>query len=507
MTLTRRLRVLLLAVITAVLIYATQGHPKLPEVRQWKLNDASRQIQRITEILGGEFAAAQNDEKPISGDVVPAPTAAKLVEDAHKLLTADAFLPHFSAVLQLPAITLAEAKKTCSWGPDEHVNFEYGRYGDWVSKDRSEKELESRRQQWHDFVEKQMIPWSKAQDEFEGRGLVIVARSRDTMMGIKAILRALLRLEASIAVEINYWGDGMNKTKKEELSAIYPNTFFNDLSKEHNILQLKKGDNLEIDSQLKVAAVINSRWAETILVDSDNVPTIDPGVLYDSEVYKEHGSIFWPDSVRTRPQNPAWAIFNTPCRMDEYELDSSQLLVDKRRYFYHLQLAAWMNNEQGSYYNEFLPGDKDLFRFAWHALRTRYGRPKKWLATVGTVNDGFFCGHSFAQHYPDDGRIAFLHRGPVKTPDLKVMRWNRDERGGYYRNYKQAASDEDLEANVNVTINFDMAEHYPDHSVDFEGAQCMDMADVEPRELDEILPDFEEAFKGIGGYWQLDPLE
>ena len=104
--------------------------------------------------------------------------------------------------------------------------------------------------------------------------------------------------------------------------------------------------------------------------------------------------------------------------MDEYEQESGQLLVDKRRFFYHLQLAAWFDNEhsRNEYYRQILLGDKDLFRFAWHALQTQYGTPAKWLTSVGTFyEDGYYCGHSFAQHHPDDGRVAFMHGGLVKV--------------------------------------------------------------------------------------------
>merc|ERR1712032_1093291 len=186
---------------------------------------------------------------------------------------------------------------------------------------------------------------------------------------------------------------------------------------------------------------------------------------------------------------------------DEYEQESGQLLVDKRRFWYHLQLATWLNNEQGKYYNEFLLGDKDMFRFAWHALKTKYGRPKKWLTSVGTENDGYYCGHSFAQHHPDDERVAFLHGGLVKTVDLDVMRWNRDHKGGYYRSYKSAPSDEDPATSVNVAIKFDSADYLPNKGPDVKVAQCTDMKDVEARDINEILFGFEKTFEEIGGYW------
>ncbi|KAK2607166.1 hypothetical protein N8I77_005868 [Diaporthe amygdali] len=431
----------------------------------------------------------------------------QIVQDAHQLQSADAFLPHFKAVLQLPGYTVQEAKRTCPLKHGEKVNFQWHEDSPgkaWISQDTPKAEIEFRRREWQSFIDSGMIPYSEVQKKFAGRGLVVVAGNQDTLKRVEVILRSLVRLRSSIALELHYWDDEMSEQDRKRLLNIYPTISFNDLSGTHNILHIKK-DGAYINYQLKTAALVNSRFAEPILIDSDNVPVIDPTLLYETKTYREFGTVFWPDIARTRPQNPAWAIFNTPCRLDEYEQESGQLLVDKTRFWYHLQLASWLNNEQGAYYNEFLLGDKDMFRFAWHALKTQYGKPKRWLTSVGTVNDGFYCGHSFAQYHPDDDRIMFMHGGLVKTVDLEMMKWNR-EIGGYFRNYKRALSDMDPTVSVDVAIKFDGAAYKPDHGPEFHAAMCTDMFDVEPRSLDEILPGFEQTFEELGGYWMLDEV-
>jgi hypothetical protein len=47
----------------------------------------------------------------------------------------------------------------------------------------------------------------------------------------------------------------------------------------------------------------------------------------------------------------------------------------------------------------------------------------------------------------------------------------------------------------------------PNHSVDFQWSQCIDMFDIEPGDLEEIIPDWETTFEKLGGYWQLDRLK
>ncbi|KAK0629421.1 family 71 glycosyltransferase [Bombardia bombarda] len=457
-------------------------------------------------------------QKPVFGSsdaLVAADAQLGLVADAHMLPSADSFHRHFQAVTRLNGITVKEAKQTCTWPSEEPVDFQYDKDSDWVVHDRPDEEIASRRKEWHAYIAGDagtgtghgMIPYDKVKDRFQGRGLVIVAGNQDTLMRVKVILRQLVYLKSKIAIEIHYWDDEMTDESMKELSDMYQPISFNDLSKEHNIIHIKK-DGLYINYQLKTASLINSKFAEPLLLDSDNVPVIDPATLYDSAVYKEHHTVFWPDIARSWPQNPAWAITNTPCRMDEYEQESGQLMVDKRRFWYHLQLASWLNNEQGAYYNQFLLGDKDMFRFAWHALKTDYGRPLKWLTSVGTENEGYYCGHSFAQHHPDDGRVAFLHGGAFKTVALEIMRWNRDEKGGYFRHYKRAPTDEDPAVNVNVAIIWDGAAYYHKNKTDkFRSAMCTDMSDVSVRDTNEILPGWEKHFGEIGGYWQLDQAD
>ncbi|KAK4139153.1 glycosyltransferase family 71 protein [Dichotomopilus funicola] len=436
--------------------------------------------------------------------------AAQLHPKAHTLPNPDAFRDHFAAVVRQKSITIAEAKESCHWSQDEEVNFQFTPDSDWVVKERPDEEIDARRKAWQHFVTHDMIPWETVKDKFSGRGIVVLAGNHDTTMRLKVVLRRLTKLKATIPIEVHYWADEMSPANRHDLAALYPHTTFNDLSLPHNILHVRKDSDI-INFQLKPAALINSRFAEPLLLDSDNIPILDPSTLFDSTAYREYHTVFWPDIARTRPQNPAWAITNTHCRMDEYEQESGQMLVDKRRFWYHLQLAAWLNIQQGKYYNAFLLGDKDMFRFAWHALRTEYGRPSRWLTSVGTLNEGTYCGHSFAQYHPDrrgggggGGGIAFLHGGLVKSVSLEAMRWNREVKGGYFRNYKRAESDEDPGKSVRVGMTFDGADYMPNKTDRFRAAMCTEMRDVRVGDLEEILPGWEKEYEALGGYWMLE---
>ncbi|CZT02885.1 uncharacterized protein RCO7_05983 [Rhynchosporium graminicola] len=431
------------------------------------------------------------------------------VENAHTLPDADAYLPHFNAVILSPNVTLAEAKRGCTWEDSDGVNFMYSGDAEWVKQERNDTELAVKRSEWQTFISTKLMPYSRYSERFSGRGIVIVAGNERTMKRVKVLLRALQTVNCSLPVEIHFYGDEVPPQTQKDLIDLYPTmtVFFNDLASRSNII--KTGFNAFVANfQFKTAAVLNSRFAEVLLLDSDNIPAFDPEELFVSNIYEEYGTIFWPDIARTRPNNPIWSITNTICKMDEYEQESGQLLVDKRRFFYHLQLAAWLNGENASYYNMFLLGDKDMFRFAWHALKTRYGRPTKWLTSVGTLTEGKYCGHTFAQHHPDPGddRIVFLHGGLLKQIPNEVVKWQKEERGGVYQAYKRSNVDEKWGEVQKCGMEWENGDYVPDERVDRELPvwSCIEMFGVEPKPVYEVLGGFEGLFEGVGGYWMLD---
>lgn len=440
-----------------------------------------------------------------------------VLEDAHLLPDADDFLDHFRAVAEYPSMPMADSKVGCGW-PDESVlNLQWGydaSRGDdfkWILEDEDDFKVELIRKQWQYFIMNEMRPWAAHKKQFSGRGIVIPAGHEKSVNRTKIILRMLNKLGSQLPVEIAYWSDvELLEDARHQLQAIRPDLLFNDLSRDDAPLPTFYSPLNNF--HLKIPAIINSRFAEVLLLDSDNIPVMDPVELFESDTYKEYGTIFWPDIVRTRRQNPIWAITNTQCKMDEWEQESGQLLVDKRKYWYHLQLSTWFETEHKLYYERLLLGDKDMFRFAWHALKTKYGRPSRWVTSVGTVslgeagkNEKFFCGHTFAQHHPDPaGKVAFLHGGLLKTMSNAVIEWQLDHQGGIFQAYKRSNIDENPLLSPPVRIEWDPAHYLPENKPeDYRVAWCTNIQYTDPQPLDEIVPDFQQTYKDIGGYWMI----
>ncbi|GAM91048.1 hypothetical protein ANO11243_090950 [Dothideomycetidae sp. 11243] len=431
-------------------------------------------------------------------------TAADRIEpNAHAFQDADEFLSHFRAVVNMQNLTTVEANSSCHWDTkeSEKYNFQLAGNHEWVKLNPPEADIVLHRGRWQQFINSGMIPYGPNRDRFKGRGIVIVAGNEYTLTRTRTVLKALLKLGSKLPVEIHYYGDEMDQIAKDKIVKLYPNLYFNDLASKENVFLAKWLQSANY--QYKTAALFNSRFAENLLLDSDNLPVIDPEELFESETYKKYGTLFWPDIIRTRPNNPAWAITNTGCRENEFEQESGQLLVDKRRFFYHLQLAAWWSNVYGSYYTGILLGDKDMFRFAWHALKTRYGFPPKWLTSVGTLHGDDYCGHSFAQHHPD-GRVAFMHGGFLKTYSEPLLTYFRTQAGGVNQMYQRSKWDEQHQHNEVIQFWFEGNNWLPNRPDDLKPAWCLKMEGVEIRPLDEIVPGYEKMFDECGGYWILD---
>jgi alpha 1,2-mannosyltransferase len=77
--------------------------------------------------------------------------------------------------------------------------------------------------------------------------------------------------------------------------------------------------------------------------------------------------------------------------------------------------------ENHRFYYKFLMGDKDLFRFAFRALKQPYHMIEKWITIVGHLHEKYIlCGHSMLQNDPD-GKPLFMHANLVKLYSDELM--------------------------------------------------------------------------------------
>jgi len=124
--------------------------------------------------------------------------------------------------------------------------------------------------------------------------------------------------------------------------------------------------------------------------------------LFDAPPYRRLGAAFWPDFDRLEPHRAIWRICGVPYR-DEPEVESGQLIIDKRRCWQPLQLAMHLN-EHSDFYYDYVHGDKETFHMAWRMLGRDYAMVPHPLRPL----DRTMCQHDFR------GRRVFQHRNLAK---------------------------------------------------------------------------------------------
>ncbi|GAA5929822.1 hypothetical protein JCM3775_006564 [Rhodotorula graminis] len=280
-----------------------------------------------------------------------------------------------------------------------------------------------------------------------GKGLVFTAGNADTFSRVLITLKMLRNhLYTTLPSEVfSFPGEEPSEEIRRELEA-------------HGA-QLRVVEDATRDPSrkknfhIKAPAIIRSRFREVLFLDSDNIPTASlmpvdspvpraildaaederdpwmrsaadgrreevwgkPAGLWESKAYERHGAMFWPDYWRTQADNAIWSIIGVPCR-DEWEQEAGQILVDKSRNLDALLLAEWMmDSSRFKFWFNLSDGDKDLFRFAWLALRRRWGVPGRYVS-VGALprnTASGFCGHTMLQN-DHLGKPMFVHANLLK---------------------------------------------------------------------------------------------
>ena len=116
----------------------------------------------------------------------------------------------------------------------------------------------------------------------------------------------------------------------------------------------------------KPYAMLHCSFQELVLLDADNIPTVDPAFLFETPQYRETGALFWPDLEPLPSTSDIWEICRVAYR-DEPSFESGQIVIDKARCWRALSLTAHLN-AWGDFYYRHIHGDKDTFHMAWRFL-------------------------------------------------------------------------------------------------------------------------------------------
>ena len=249
------------------------------------------------------------------------------------------------------------------------------------------------------------------------RGIVMSVYD-DILVSAYAVIQVLREKNCTMPIEL--WSKP-NEVKNSIL--------FRELLKDPGITQRLIEDDSISGFMSKPYSLFHSVFDEVLLLDADSLPPKDATYLFDMPQFQDTGAIFFLDYWT--PQNTVfhmtsksllWELLGISF-VDEFEMESGQLLLDKTRSEAALNVLMFLARTYDQWIGPLWLawGDKDLFRFAWRMTNTSFHYIQQPPSTAGfTTADVEVCGLTLVQHDPN-GDPIFLHRNTVKLKEYDSL--------------------------------------------------------------------------------------
>ena len=255
------------------------------------------------------------------------------------------------------------------------------------------------------FIREQLPSLEYPETRFDGRGIVIATGGFKFHVNAWASINMLRRLGCQLPVEC--WHLGPPEHDEDWARLVEP---LGAVCVDALAVRDSRPDSWSYRHQqlhgweLKPYALTHSRFREALFLDADNMPVRDPTLLFETPQFREHGAIFWPDYGRLNRNRRAWKVFGDIPYRDEPEVESGQIVVDKRRCWRCLMLCHWYMQNSNNFFFNYVHGDKEVFHLAWRKLDQSYAMPVHGIRGL----PGVMCQHDF------QGRRLFQHRNMRK---------------------------------------------------------------------------------------------
>jgi hypothetical protein len=262
---------------------------------------------------------------------------------------------------------------------------------------------------------------------WKGRGIVICGGGHRLFANATVTIKMLRHWGCTLPIEWFYADTGeMTADTVDYLQTQYGVKCYNaDMVKQFNGFD-KRG------FQIKPLALLLSSFEEVIFVDSDNLPLIDPEILFDTDEYKENGALFWKDywqyGVNDKHDHDGVKHLHEMLNMPEppigeFEFESGQMVINKVRHYCALQVVLFMALNKDVFY-KLVYGDKDTYRIAWKFCEASYHVIDAKPGVIGFLNkeEKTFKGYGMIQAHPYNFPI-WIHM-TVHSWEEKKKPWN-----------------------------------------------------------------------------------
>lgn len=270
-------------------------------------------------------------------------------------------------------------------------------------------------------------------NRFKGRGIVICAGGEKYIYDTYRILRILRdKLGCTLPIEWFYVGtEELNGKQKAYLEKNLAPLRCIDVLTEPIPMNHEKPIKLK-GYEIKPYALLISSFEEIILIDADNIPLQNVEKLYDMELYKKSGAVFWPD-YWTNWYNPAiYEKLGVNSINGISDPESGQMVVNKQRCWAAINMT-WFLNHHSYYFYKYCMGDKDTYRLGWVLTGTEYTQNPHQPQAIGpelkTRNElkPIFCGTSMI-HFDESRTPMFAHmtlERKLTTQNDALLRWEK----------------------------------------------------------------------------------
>lgn len=257
--------------------------------------------------------------------------------------------------------------------------------------------------------------FSLPEKKFEGKGIVTIAGGTKYFACGYMLIYQLRKLGCKLPIQVWYLG-------RREMDSIQAR-LLTELGDVELIDAMEVvGDRARILGgwQLKIWAILESKFEEVLFLDSDNNPIKNPEYLFDDPQYQELGAVLWPDLLNEYGYDIKSTAFelcglaiptSSPgsLKPDGYTpVESGQLLFNKPKVWRALQVVKHMNDHSdfwfgGNKENWYFYGDKSTFYLGFNANNTKYFVPR-YCEWFGSSEAGGF------RQYDLKGQPIFEHR-------------------------------------------------------------------------------------------------
>jgi len=238
------------------------------------------------------------------------------------------------------------------------------------------------------------------------KGITISAGGSTYFLNAYLNIRLLRTKGCKLPISWFYMGDEMRPDWIEAVEEI-PNVKTYNLGGSGDKTQMSGG------YQSKVEAIVEAPFDEVLLIDADNFPVRNPEFLFDEEVYKRHGAVFWRDIRFFTDSEKSVLGDRYKINLENiYHLESGQLIFDKRKesVMNGLLMAREMNRDY-KYTYECIFGDTDTFTIGFLRVGSPFiinPHPPRILKTGLMQKD--FNGNDLFCHFAGGGKFKWHGR-------------------------------------------------------------------------------------------------